>query len=326
MAPEVARLGLQAFGRLKNDACSDLSSNSKSKNTRNRSSSASSSSSSLQKHQGKTGSAIGGGAGGKGGGAGGCGGLPNGYDCRVDIWSLGITAYESAVGTLPWPRRMKLEDLLMTILEGSPPRINLNEGFEKTFCFFVEKCLRKNPQESMVSYFFWVGLIYFIGAVVLVTGFQYTSPRVATVIACPMQSSVYLMIGAWLVQSFVFFFTCWGYATISSAGKKDSLAEFDRSGGPGGAAGGAAGGRGGGGARPPDEAQAEGVYMADDLKFDRLTTGLSILGVFVKTVPTWIRLLHVFNMCQFIVWLIDLLLLPECNASGLRWIIGNSTS
>ncbi|PFH35172.1 hypothetical protein BESB_060590 [Besnoitia besnoiti] len=70
-----------------------------------------------------------------------------GYDSRVDLWALGITAYEAAVGSLPWPRRMRLEDLLRTILEGSPPRINLNEGYDKTFCFFVEKCLRKNSIE-----------------------------------------------------------------------------------------------------------------------------------------------------------------------------------
>lgn len=72
----------------------------------------------------------------------------------------------------------------------------------------------------------------------------------------------------------------------------------------------------------PAGRQDEVYNAADDLRFERLTTGLSILGVFVKTVPTWIRLLHVFNMCQFIVWIIDLLLLPECNASGLRWIVG----
>ncbi|CBZ54255.1 putative STE kinase [Neospora caninum Liverpool] len=74
-------------------------------------------------------------------------GAGDGYDFRVDLWALGITAFEAAVGALPWPRRMRLEDLLLTILEGSPPRINLNEGYEKTFCFFVERCLRKNSVE-----------------------------------------------------------------------------------------------------------------------------------------------------------------------------------
>ncbi|CBZ49629.1 hypothetical protein NCLIV_001200 [Neospora caninum Liverpool] len=145
----------------------------------------------------------------------------------------------------------------------------------------------------IVSYFFWVGLLYLLGAIVLVTGFQYTVPRVDTEIACPMKPSVYLFSGAWFLQSLVLFFTCWGYSTISASSSTASVST----------------------PAPIDDSQATG------LRFERLTTGLSVLGVFVKTVPTWIRLFHVFNMCQTIVWILDLLLLPECNESGLRWIV-----
>lgn len=146
---------------------------------------------------------------------------------------------------------------------------------------------------TIVSYFFWVGLLYLLGAIVLVTGFQYTVPRVDTEIACPMKPSVYLFSGAWFLQSLVLFFTCWGYSTISASSSTASVST----------------------PAPIDDSQATG------LRFERLTTGLSVLGVFVKTVPTWIRLFHVFNMCQTIVWILDLLLLPECNESGLRWIV-----
>ncbi|EPR57468.1 putative transmembrane protein [Toxoplasma gondii TgCatPRC2] len=146
---------------------------------------------------------------------------------------------------------------------------------------------------TIVSYFFWVALLYLVGAIVLVTGFQYTVPRVNTEIACPMKPSVYLFSGAWFLQSLILFFTCWGYSTISASSPTATVSA----------------------PAPIDDSQAEG------LRFERLTTGLSVLGVFVKTVPTWIRLVHVFNMCQTIVWIIDLLLLPECNEAGLRWIV-----
>lgn len=69
------------------------------------------------------------------------------YNTNVDIWSLGITAYELAMGCLPWPHGTKLDQLLHMIAYGPAPRINLNEGFEKSFCYFVEKCLRKSASE-----------------------------------------------------------------------------------------------------------------------------------------------------------------------------------
>ncbi|KAL8450164.1 hypothetical protein Emed_002649 [Eimeria media] len=69
------------------------------------------------------------------------------YNCSVDIWSLGITAYELAMGCLPWPHGTKLDQLMHMIAYGPPPRINLNEGFERSFCYFVEKCLRKSANE-----------------------------------------------------------------------------------------------------------------------------------------------------------------------------------
>ncbi|KAL8456090.1 hypothetical protein Emag_000083 [Eimeria magna] len=53
---------------------------------------------------------------------------------------------------------------------------------------------------SIVSYFFWVGLIYFVGAVILLTGYTYSAPRVNTEIACPMTSSVYVFVALWLFQ------------------------------------------------------------------------------------------------------------------------------
>lgn len=133
---------------------------------------------------------------------------------------------------------------------------------------------------SIVSYFFWVGLIYFVGAVCLLTGYTYSAPRVNTVIACPMTSSVYFFVSLWLLQCLVFFFTCWAYSTVVLSGEEDTETSL----------------------------------------FERPSTALTLIGFFVKTIPTWVRLCHLFNCCQLVVWSLDLLLLPDCNSSGLRWI------
>ncbi|XP_026191445.1 uncharacterized protein LOC34621356 [Cyclospora cayetanensis] len=134
---------------------------------------------------------------------------------------------------------------------------------------------------SIVSYFFWVGVMYFTGATILLTGYTYCAPRVSKEIACPMTSSVYVFVALWLLQSIIFFFTCWAYSTVIVTAEDDS----------------------------------------ENSMFHRPNTFMTIIGFFVKTVPTWIRLAHVFNCCQLGVWTLDLLILPDCNASGLRWIV-----
>ncbi|KAL8434959.1 hypothetical protein Efla_005042 [Eimeria flavescens] len=138
---------------------------------------------------------------------------------------------------------------------------------------------------SIVSYFFWVGLIYFVGAVILLTGYTYGAPRVNTDIACPMTSSVYVFVALWLFQCIIFFFTCWAYSTVVISGEEDT----------------------------------------ENSLFYRPTISLVVIGFFVKTIPTWVRLVHVFNCCQICVWTVDLIILPDCNASSLRWIVALTT-
>ncbi|CDJ68689.1 hypothetical protein, conserved, partial [Eimeria necatrix] len=100
---------------------------------------------------------------------------------------------------------------------------------------------------SLVSYFFWVGLIYFLGSVILLAGYTYSAPRVHSEIACPMTSSVYVFVGLWLFQSLIFFFTCWAYSTVVISGEEDP----------------------------------------ENSLFEQLGTSQLLIGFFVKTVPTW---------------------------------------
>ncbi|KJP89037.1 STE/STE20 protein kinase [Plasmodium fragile] len=66
------------------------------------------------------------------------------YDCSADIWSLGITIYESVMCALPWKGKKDIEESIKQIVDSSP-KINLCSGFSKQFCFFVESCLQNNP-------------------------------------------------------------------------------------------------------------------------------------------------------------------------------------
>ena len=69
----------------------------------------------------------------------------DGYDFKADIWSLGITAIELALGEAPNSSQTAMK-VLLVILNSPPP--TLPSGvFSPEFEAFVEACLHKDPTE-----------------------------------------------------------------------------------------------------------------------------------------------------------------------------------
>eukprot|EP00743_Colponemidia_sp_Colp-15_P002931 GILK01003171.1.p1 GENE.GILK01003171.1~~GILK01003171.1.p1 ORF type:complete len:436 (-),score=66.25 GILK01003171.1:94-1209(-) len=69
-----------------------------------------------------------------------------GYDFKVDIWSLGITAIELARGEAPYARYPPMKVLLMT-LNQDPPSLDRSEGWDPAFINMVSACLQKDPNK-----------------------------------------------------------------------------------------------------------------------------------------------------------------------------------
>eukprot|EP00916_Digyalum_oweni_P006843 GHVL01011694.1.p1 GENE.GHVL01011694.1~~GHVL01011694.1.p1 ORF type:complete len:205 (-),score=19.97 GHVL01011694.1:202-816(-) len=57
--------------------------------------------------------------------------------------------------------------------------------------------------------------------------------------------------------------------------------------------------------------------------FESLTTTTTAVGFLVKVVPVWVRIIHLFNFGQIYSVILQLLLLPECDNSSIRWIMGH---
>ncbi|KAK6590210.1 hypothetical protein RS030_172685 [Cryptosporidium xiaoi] len=52
--------------------------------------------------------------------------------------------------------------------------------------------------------------------------------------------------------------------------------------------------------------------------FDNFTLSIQTMGVIVKYLPTWIRLIHIFTFCQINTLFVQFSFLPECNTIGLQ--------
>lgn len=60
-----------------------------------------------------------------------------GYDIRSDVWSLGITMLELAIGKFPYPSSGNLFQQLKRVCDDEPPRLDADGGFSPEFQDFI---------------------------------------------------------------------------------------------------------------------------------------------------------------------------------------------
>lgn len=68
----------------------------------------------------------------------------HGYNCKADIWSLGITAIELAEGKAPYSDLNSMK-IIKIILSSDPPKLKDEAKWDKGFKDLVYDCLQKNP-------------------------------------------------------------------------------------------------------------------------------------------------------------------------------------
>ena len=66
-----------------------------------------------------------------------------GYGVQSDVWSLGITVIEIAIGQHPYPKWQNVFEQLTKVVHGEPPSLP-RESFSDDICDFVSQCLLKD--------------------------------------------------------------------------------------------------------------------------------------------------------------------------------------
>ena len=78
------------------------------------------------------------------------------YDCKADIWSLGITAIEMATGFPPYgggPYQKKIPPIQAAVLiaqvDTEPPTLPEDGNFSDEFNNFIASCLARKPSDRL---------------------------------------------------------------------------------------------------------------------------------------------------------------------------------
>lgn len=61
------------------------------------------------------------------------------YDVRADVWSLGITIIEIAVGTHPYANWKTPFEQLKQVVKEPPPKLPMESGFSVDCQYFVKR-------------------------------------------------------------------------------------------------------------------------------------------------------------------------------------------
>ncbi len=72
-------------------------------------------------------------------------------DFRSDQFSLGAVLYELATGARAFRRATPMQTLAAIIAEDPPPIVERNAGLPAPFCWVVERCLSKSPDDRYAS-------------------------------------------------------------------------------------------------------------------------------------------------------------------------------